>query len=92
MRAVACAGNPEDAFAFESFLDQRKRDDGGSRENLTFSAGLAANLVALEAVKQITGFVPTSAEGKVFVLDLLSLNMTKHVVLRKPWCPACFKQ
>jgi len=92
MRAVACAANPEDAFSFESFLDQRKRDDGATRENLTFSAGLAANLVALEAVKEITGFVAPSAEGRVVVLDLLTLNLTRHVVLRKPWCPACFKQ
>jgi molybdopterin-synthase adenylyltransferase len=92
MRAVSCANNPEDAFSFESFLDQRKQDDSGSRENLAFSAGLAANLVALEAVKELTGVVPASAEGRIVVLDLLTLNTTKHVVLRKPWCPACFTQ
>lgn len=92
MRAVACDNNPEDAFSFESFLDQRKQDDSGTRENLAFSAGLAANLAALEAVKELTGVVPASAEGRIVVLDLLTLQMAKHVILRKPWCPACFDE
>ncbi len=47
MRAVACAADPEDAFAFERYLDRRRRDDGPRRENLVFAAGLAGNLVGL---------------------------------------------
>src|SRR5262249_3758768 len=39
MRAVACAGNPEDAFAYERQLDRRRHDDSGRRENLVFGAG-----------------------------------------------------
>jgi molybdopterin-synthase adenylyltransferase len=91
MRAVACAGNPEDEFAFETFLDRRKQDDSSRLENLVFGAGLAANLLSLEALKVLIGDLSPSASGKIVVFDLLSLNSSKHVVLRKPWCPACFK-
>jgi bacteriocin biosynthesis cyclodehydratase domain-containing protein len=91
MRAVACAGNPEDEFAFERVLDKRKRDDSGKRENLASGAGIAANLASLEAIKYLSGVLPPSALGRLVVLDLLDLSCTRHAVLRKPWCPACFK-
>jgi adenylyltransferase/sulfurtransferase len=91
MRSVACAGNPEDEFAFESFLDQRKRDDSAQHENLVCGVDLAAGLVSLEAIKSLSGVLAPSAVGKIIVFNLLDLTSTKHVVLRKPWCPACFK-
>ncbi|HKQ52260.1 MAG TPA: hypothetical protein VJT74_07830, partial [Pyrinomonadaceae bacterium] len=81
----------EDEFAFESFLDRRKQDDSGRRENLVFGANVAANLVGLEALKELSGVLPAKSVGKIIVLDLLELTTTKHLVLRKPWCPACFK-
>ena len=91
MRAVACAGNPEDEFAFESFLDQRKQDDTARHENLVCGVQMAAGLVSLEALKSLSGALTSSAVGKVVVFNLLDLTAGKHVVLRKPWCPACFK-
>jgi len=91
MRTVACAGNPEEEFAFETFLDRRKKDDSVRRENLVFGVGLAANLLSLEAVKALSKTLSSSAPGKIIVFDLLTLDSSKHVVLRKPWCPACFK-
>jgi adenylyltransferase/sulfurtransferase len=91
MRAVACAANPEDEFAFESFLDRRKQDDSGRRESLVFGANIAANLISLEAIKELSGALTGNALGKIIVFDLLELTSTRHVVLRKPWCPACFK-
>jgi bacteriocin biosynthesis cyclodehydratase domain-containing protein len=91
MRSVACAGNPEDEFAFESFLDRRKQDDSARRENVVFGVGLAANLLSLEAVKAVSGSLSPSATGKVLIFDLITLESSKHVVLRKPSCPACFK-
>jgi len=90
MRAVACAGNPEDAFALEKLLDKRKRDDSSERENLVFGAGVAANLLALEAFREIAGLTPVPTLGKVVIFNLLDMSMSKHVVLRKPWCPACY--
>jgi len=91
MRSVACAGNPEDEFAFESFLDQRKSDDSARHENLVSGVDLAAGFVTLEAIKSLSGVLAPSAVGKIIVFNLLDLTSTKHVVLRKPWCPVCFK-
>jgi molybdopterin-synthase adenylyltransferase len=90
MRTVACAGNPEDAFAFEKVLDRRKQDDSSQRENLVFGAGLAANMLALEALREIIGLTPVPTQGKVVIFDLLDMSSSKHVVLRKPWCSACY--
>lgn len=90
MRSVACAWNPEQAFAFERHLDHRKQDDSGRRENLVFGAGVAANLLGMEVVKELTGVAEPATAGKIAVFDLLSLKVSKHVVLRKPFCPACF--
>jgi len=91
MRAVACGVNPKDEFAFESFLDHRKQDDSARHENLVSGVDVAAGLVSLEAIKSLCGVLAPSAMGKIVVFSLLDLTSTKHVVLRKPWCPACFK-
>lgn len=91
MRTVACAGNPESEFAFERFLDRRKQDDSGRRENMVFGASIAAQMAGLEALKELSGALEPSAQGKIIVFDLLTLTTSRHVVLRKPWCPACFK-
>jgi bacteriocin biosynthesis cyclodehydratase domain-containing protein len=92
MRAVACGGNPEEAFAYEKYLDRRKRDDSGRRENLVFGAGLAANLLALEAFKELTGIAEPSLVGRVLTVELADLGIQRHTILRKPWCPACFEK
>lgn len=92
MRAVACAGNPEDAYAYERQLDKRKHDDSDRRENLVFGAGLAANLLGLEVVKEIAGIAEPSLAGRLLTIRLTNLAIQRHSVLRKPWCPACFAQ
>lgn len=89
MRLVAGSETPEDEFAFQSFLDRRKQDDSMHRQNLVFAAGLGAQLVALEAFKQLTGVLTPVTRGRIFVFDTMHLTSTPHVVLRKPWCPAC---
>jgi bacteriocin biosynthesis cyclodehydratase domain-containing protein len=90
MRAIACAGNPEDAYAHERQLDRRKQDDSGQRENLVFGVGLAANLLGIEVVKEITAMAEPSLLGRLLTIRLTDLSIEKHTVLRKPWCPACF--
>ncbi len=89
MRAVACAEDPEADFAFQRMLDKRKLDDSGRRENLNYAVGVAANLTGLEVFKLLTGAMPSPTVGRIAVLDLIELSIKKHVVLRKPWCPAC---
>ena len=92
MRAVACAGNPEDAFAHERYLDRRRADDSATRENLTFGAGIAGNLVANEIVKALAGLAEPSLVGRLLTLRLTDLEAERHTVLRKPGCPACFPE
>jgi molybdopterin-synthase adenylyltransferase len=89
MRLVAGSETPEDEFAYQSFLDRRKQDDSMHRQNLVFAAGLGAQLVALEAFKQLTGVLTPVTRGRILVFDTMHLTSTLHVVLRKPWCPAC---
>jgi adenylyltransferase/sulfurtransferase len=91
MRAVACAENPEEEFAHLRFLDRRKQDDSPRRENLVFAPAIVGNLLALEAFRVVLG-LPASASGRVVIFDFLECTSQKHVVLRKPWCPACFGQ
>jgi adenylyltransferase/sulfurtransferase len=91
MRAVACSDNPEAEFAFESFLDRRKHDDSSRAANLAFGVNIAAQLAGLESLKMVTGLAPT-ARGRLQVLNLLTMAMQTHLVLRKPWCPACFAE
>ena len=88
MREAACAERPEDALAHLEFLDARKSDDSGVRENTGFGAGAIGNLVALEAFRQLSG-IGAANVGSIVVLDLLTLTTTRHVVVRKPDCPAC---
>jgi adenylyltransferase/sulfurtransferase len=89
MRAVACTENPEEEFAHLRFLDRRKRDDSGRRENLVFGPAIVGNLLALETFRSLLG-VPAAASGRIIVFDFMESTSKKHVVLRKPWCPACF--
>jgi adenylyltransferase/sulfurtransferase len=92
MRAVACAGNPEEAFAFERYLDRRKADDSAVRESLVFATNLAASLLGVETLKELTGFAEPSLVGRLLTIDLHDLRVQRHAVLRKPWCPVCFER
>ncbi|HET8547218.1 MAG TPA: TOMM precursor leader peptide-binding protein [Bryobacteraceae bacterium] len=90
MRLVACADKPEAEFDFQSYLDRRKRDDSSRHANLVFGVGIAGQLAALEAVKALSGAGQPATRGKLQIIDLRDLSSSRHVVLRKPWCPACF--
>jgi len=90
MRMVACADNPEASFDYESFLDRRKQDETGRRANLVFSAAVAGQLAGTEALKALLFPEHLATYGRIQVFDLRDFSSTLHVVLRKPWCPACF--
>ncbi len=92
MRATACKEHPEEAMSYLEFLDARKQDDSGVRENHSFSAGTIGNLVGLEIFKALTGVIPPSTLGHITVIDFLQLTSSRHAILRRPWCPACFKE
>jgi bacteriocin biosynthesis cyclodehydratase domain-containing protein len=90
MRSVACSDNPEAEFAFQSFLDRRRQDDSARGANLSFGVNIGAQLAAMEALKALTLLPSATARGRLYVLNLLTMAMQTHLVLRKPWCPACF--
>jgi adenylyltransferase/sulfurtransferase len=89
MRTVACAGDPQDAFAYERYLDRRRSDGSGRRENLVFAASIAGNLVGLEIMKALSGVAEPSLVGRLLTLRLTDLVSERHTVLRMPACPAC---
>ena len=91
MRMVTCEDNPEARYDFESFLDRRRSDDSSHRANLVAGPVAAAQIAAVEALKQIGGLAQPMTRGRVQVFDLRTLTSTLHTVLRKPWCPACFR-
>jgi len=90
MRMVGCEENPEARYDFESFLDRRRSDDSDSRANFAPGPVAAAQIAAIEVLKHIGGLAQPVTRGRVQVFDLRTLTSTLHVVLRKPWCPACF--
>jgi adenylyltransferase/sulfurtransferase len=89
MRSVACAGNPEDAFEYERRLDRIRADQSERRASLNFAVGFVANVLGLETVKALAGFGESALDGRLLTMDLASLAIEKHEVLRKPWCPVC---
>ena len=90
MRRVACAANPEDAFAHERYLDRQRSDNNAARENLLPSGGLAAHLAGVEIIKELAGFGVSMVKGKLLIFEAFEGRFSRHVLLRKPWCPACF--
>ncbi len=88
-RAIACRDDPASALReLDSRYDERD-DLSGVRENLPFTAGIVGHLLALQAFQFIVGIRPRSV-GRVLVVDFLTSATSEHVVLRKPWCSACF--
>jgi adenylyltransferase/sulfurtransferase len=90
MRAVSAAQDPEEELIHRQALDGRKHDDSDRRENTWFAVSVAAGLVGSEVIKNLLPDLRPASVGRLVVVDLVNLGITKHVVLRKPWCPACF--
>jgi molybdopterin-synthase adenylyltransferase len=89
MRMIACADNPEANFDFESFLDRHKSDDSSRRTNLVFGSSIAGHLAGMEVLKALCLPQLLVTRGRIQVIDLRDFSSVTHVVLRKPWCPAC---
>jgi thiazole/oxazole-forming peptide maturase SagC family component len=89
MRVLSCSENPESGYDFESYLNRRKKDDSAHRANLVTGTAIAGQIAATEALKAVSRMSPLATRGRLLVFDLRDLSSTFHVVLRKPWCPAC---
>jgi bacteriocin biosynthesis cyclodehydratase domain-containing protein len=88
-RSIACDDDPAEVLReLEADYDD-PRDLGASRENTAFAVGIVGHLAALQAFQYLVGLWPRSA-GRILVVDFLRSTMSEHLVLRKPWCTACF--
>lgn len=63
-----------------------------SRSILPTHLQIGLNLAAAEAAKWIVRGQNDRLEGKVLTLDLASLSMQDHVLVKRPQCPACGEQ
>ena len=60
-----------------------------SRSILPTHLQIGLNLAATEVVKWIAQGKHEQLEGKVLTLDLASLSMQHHVLVKRPQCPTC---
>jgi ribosomal protein S12 methylthiotransferase accessory factor len=81
MRTVACTDDPAAEFA-------SLRSQEPSRDNNAAAASLIGQMLAVEAVKVVTG-AGASAKGAIVVYDTLTMTSRRHEVLRVPSCPIC---
>jgi len=52
-------------------------------------ASLSGQLLALEALKFLSGFTQSLIEGQVLVQNLITLKASLHPVIPLPWCEVC---
>ena len=50
---------------------------------------LAGQMLALEAVKLLSGYAPSYLVGRILMLHLVTLKTEFHTVVRLPWCAVC---
>ncbi len=60
-----------------------------SRSMLPTHLQIGLNLAAAEVAKWIAQGKHEQLDGKVLTLDLISLSMQHHVLVKRPQCPAC---
>lgn len=50
---------------------------------------LLGHLVAMEALKLISGYTPSGLGGRLAIQDLTTFESTLHLLVRLPWCRVC---
>ncbi|HEY0777068.1 MAG TPA: TOMM precursor leader peptide-binding protein [Gemmatirosa sp.] len=88
LRHLATSDTPAHAHALQHVLLR----DGARPRRRTYLAPMAgqlAQLVALEAIKFLTRYAPSTLVGRVLTQDLVRLDLAWHTVVRMPWCSVC---
>ena len=88
LRRLANADNPPAALAIEAEL-LRAPPPPRRRSYLAPMSALLGDLVALEAVKVLTEYVPSELVGRTLVQNLISYQTSLHGLVPMPWCPVC---
>ena len=88
LRTLAHADQGQTAHALQDAL-LADRPVARRRTYLAPAAGHAGHLLALEAIKLLTGYAPSRLGGRLLVQHLVSLETTVHTIVRLPWCDVC---
>jgi ribosomal protein S12 methylthiotransferase accessory factor len=67
----------------------RVRPPSRNREVLPSMLSPIGHLAAVEIVKQLSQFTPSSLVGRVFVQNMVTFESSLHTVVRLPWCDVC---
>jgi ribosomal protein S12 methylthiotransferase accessory factor len=90
LRQLACSAPDQleaDHALHASLLAERPRSR--VRTYLGPMAAVLGQTLALEALKLLSGGVPSGLLERIRVQDLVSLGTTSHSVLQMPWCDVC---
>jgi ribosomal protein S12 methylthiotransferase accessory factor len=88
LRQLASSGQIEADHALHAaLLAQRARPRAPTY--LAPMAPALGHLLAMEALRLVSGDGASPLLGRLLVLDLVGLGTTLHAVLRMPWCDVC---
>lgn len=88
LRQLANAEHPQAAHALQASL-LVERPQPRRRTYLTPMAAVLGHFLALEALKLISHYTPSTLIGRLLVQNLVTLETTLHTVVRMPWCEVC---
>ncbi len=77
---------------FERYIQKHSRKEDYtvvSRPHLPATLDLACNLAATEIMKYLISPETSAAYGQIVTLDMVSGESAKHVLVKRPQCPAC---
>ena len=88
LRLLANAAHPWAAHVLqESLFSQRATPH--SRMTLAPMASLLGHLLALEALKLLSGYARCQLLGRLLVQNMVTLETTRHTIIPMPWCEVC---
>lgn len=90
-REIAASAKPETRFALENHLEGLETDLSHRRENLAPAVDIAGGLLAGDVLSWLTNAGYPALDGRFLTVTLPGLRVEKHMVLRKPGCPACVR-
>jgi ribosomal protein S12 methylthiotransferase accessory factor len=64
-------------------------DVSRKRQTIDPIAAVAGNGLALEVIKSITAYTLSDLGGRIIVQNMVSLETTRHTILRDPTCSVC---
>jgi ribosomal protein S12 methylthiotransferase accessory factor len=88
LRLLANTANPEQMHALQASLLRAP----APRRTHTYPApapALLGNLLALEGLKLLSGYTPSTLAGKLLAQSIVTLETTLHTVIQMPWCEVC---